>query len=101
MKEKAASYQRKIVRPLEHTLLPAFVVSKSSLLVERFEMEYDQLPEKYFFNPPPHQISPHAKIQEMNKPTMYEGSPTVAIFILESASSKSTAKQFRSSLICI
>ena len=43
-----------------------FLSSKSNLLVERFQMEYDQRTEKLLI--PPARISPLAKIQKMTKP---------------------------------
>jgi len=52
-KEKAATNQRKIVFPLENTLLLVIVVSKSSLLIGQFQIEYDKLPESFFEASPP------------------------------------------------
>ena len=60
MEEKAAINNRKIVRRLESTVLIVFEASNGSLLIEQFQMEYDQLPEKNFLTP--------SRISPMQKP---------------------------------
>ena len=66
IEEKAAINNRKIVRRLESTVLIVFEASNGSLLIEQFQMEYDQLPEKIFLTPS--RISPHANVQKINRP---------------------------------
>ena len=65
MKEKAAISQWKIACQLENTILFVFVASKSSLLVEQFQLEYNQLPER-LLKPPLNK--PPCKNQKINKP---------------------------------
>ena len=49
---------RKIECPLEHTLLLVFVALERSSLVDYFQMEYDQIPEKFLSTIPSNM--PHA-----------------------------------------
>ena len=59
-KEQADTNQGKIACNLENTLLSVFVASKGGLLIEQFQMECDQLPEKTF--KPLLRINCHAKV---------------------------------------
>ena len=48
-----------------------FVASKSTTLVEQFQMEYDQIPDKFLrppSNKPSPQISPHTKTKNKEAP---------------------------------
>ena len=70
-KEKAAINYRKTVYPIECILLLVFVASKSSLLVEQFQMEYDQLLEKFLRPPriiPPLEYAPMQKSKKWVSP---------------------------------